>query len=131
MPEPNRDQDQADLKNRPLTEKFRAAFAGIAAAWRRESNFRREAGCAIATVAALIVLQPALVWWALASLVIALVLALEMLNSALEVLIDRVHPDLHPEIKVVKDMAAGIVLLVAAAAAVVGVLLVAATLRGG
>lgn len=131
MPETPRPQDQADFKNRPLPDKFRAAFAGIAAVWRRESNFRREAVCAAAAVAVLIVLRPALLWWALTFLVIALVLAAEMLNSTLEALIDRVHPERHPEIKVVKDMAAGIVLLVAGAAALVGLLLVASALLGG
>ncbi len=131
MPETHRPQDQAEFKNRPLAEKFRAAFAGIAAVWRRESNFRREAACAAAAVAALIVLRPALLWWALTFLVIALVLAAEMLNSTLEALIDRVHPERHPEIKVVKDMAAGIVLLVAGAAAVVGLLLIVSAFLDG
>ena len=131
MPETPRPQDRDGYKNRPLPAKFRAAFAGIGAVWRRESNFRREMVCAGAAVAVLIVLRPALLWWALTFLVIALVLAAEMLNSTLEALIDRVHPEQHPEIKVVKDMAAGIVVLVAGAAALVGLLLVASALLGG
>ena len=100
------------MKNGPLEEKFRAAFAGIRAAWTRESNFRLEVGFAVAAAAVLLVLRPGLVWWALVALAICLVLAAELLNSALEALIDHLHPDRHPAIKTVKDMTAGIVLLV-------------------
>jgi diacylglycerol kinase len=38
---------------------------------------------------------------------IALVIGLEMLNSAIEKLCDAVHPEIHPFIKQAKDMAAG------------------------
>ena len=54
----------------------------------------------------------------------ALVLALALFNGALEALIDHLHPELHPEIRVVKDMAAAGVLLAAVAAVLVGVALV-------
>ncbi len=60
--------------------------------------------------------RPDAIWWGLIALVTALVLALELLNSALERLIDHLHPDRHPEIKLVKDMAAGAVLVLSLAA---------------
>ena len=50
----------------------------------------------------------------------ALVLLLELVNSAFEALIDLLHPGLHPEIKAIKDMMAGAVLLASATALVVG-----------
>ena len=52
-----------------------------------------------------------------------LVLALELVNSAFERLIDHLHPEIHPEIRLVKDMAAGGVLVIS-----VGALIVAAAL---
>lgn len=119
------------MKNGPLVKKFEAAFAGVRAAWTRERNFRLEVVLAIAAVAVLLVLRPGLVWWALVALVICLVLSVELLNSALEALIDHLHPDRHPEIKTIKDMAAGIVLLVSIGAAVVGVMAVASVLHNG
>jgi undecaprenol kinase len=54
---------------------------------------------------------------------ISLVLALELINSALEALIDHLHPDVAPAIKIAKDAAAGAVLLASIAAALVGVLM--------
>jgi undecaprenol kinase len=63
--------------------------------------------------------------------IIAAVLAFETVNAALESLIDHLHPDIHPEIRVIKDMAAGAVLLVVIGAVAVGGVLLAATVRGG
>ena len=100
-------------------------MSGLSAAWQRESSFRVQAGIAVCGVVALIVLRPSLVWWAVITITIALVLAVELVNSAFEALVDHLHPDIHPEIRVIKDMAAGSVLLSAAGAVVVGLLLVA------
>ena len=55
-------------------------------------------------------------------LAIALVLAAECLNTALESLADAVAPDPHPLVARAKDAAAGGVLLAAIGAAVIGLL---------
>ena len=55
----------------------------------------------------------------------ALVLGLELVNTALEHLADHLHPETHAEIRIAKDCAAAAVLVASAAAAVVGLLTVA------
>jgi len=52
-------------------------------------------------------------------LCIAFVLSLEMLNSAIEKHIDSLTTDLKPELKYIKDVAAGAVLISALASLVV------------
>ena len=52
-------------------------------------------------------------------LAVMLVLALELVNSAFERLIDHLHPEIHPEIRSVKDMAAGGVLLLSLGSVIV------------
>ncbi|CAI2934434.1 protein of unknown function [Aminobacter niigataensis] len=52
-------------------------------------------------------------------------MAAELFNSALETLVDRLHPEIHPEIRVVKDMAAAAVLLICLGASVIGLLFLA------
>ena len=47
------------------------------------------------------------------------VLAAELFNTALEHLIDHLHPALHPSIKIAKDCAAGSVLLLSLSAVAV------------
>ena len=80
-------------------------------------------------MAALLVLRPEPVWWALVAVTIALVMALELLNAAIEGVIDLLHPGLHPEIKVIKDMVAGAVLLMSFAALAVALAMVVASER--
>jgi len=104
------------VKGRPLRERLGFAAEGLAAGYRRESSFRTHLVAAGAALVLLGVLRPAPVWWALTAVVVALVLSLELLNSALEAVIDLLHPGLHPEVKAAKDMVAGAVLLISLAA---------------
>jgi diacylglycerol kinase len=64
----------------------------------------------------------------LGALSIALVLSLELVNSAIEYLIDHLHPEVAPEIKPAKDIFAGAVLVACLGALCVGVLMVLAVL---
>jgi len=114
------------MKNRSLLARIGFALAGWRAAWVRERSFRTQVGFACLALLVLLIIHPSPLWWALVALTCALVLALELINSALEGLIDLLHPEIHPEIKAIKDMLAGAVLAISCAALVVGVALVAA-----
>lgn len=114
------------MKNRSLATRLGFALAGIRACWHTERSFRTHVVCALLALIALLVIRPAPVWWALVGLVVALVLAFELINSAFERLIDHLHPEIHPEIKLVKDMAAGGVLVIS-----IGALLIATSLAAG
>lgn len=71
-------------------------------------------------LAVVIALRPAPIWIAALVITAALVLTLEMINSALEYLLDHLHPEHHPAIGAAKDAAAGAVLLASIAALAVG-----------
>jgi diacylglycerol kinase (ATP) len=75
-------------------------------------------------VIALLILRPGPFWWALVMLASAGVLAAEMFNTALEHLVDHLHPEIHPRIGVVKDCAAAGVLIASLGAVAVMVALV-------
>lgn len=105
---------------RRFGQSFGHAFRGWITFLRREQNARIHAVAATAVIVAGLLwrIQP---WeWVAVVLSMAGVLAAEMLNSALEALCDHLHPDLHPAIRQVKDLAAGAVLVAAVAALVVG-----------
>lgn len=108
------------MKNRPFAERLGFGLTGWRTGWRRERSFRTQAMLGLVALAALIVLHPAPIWWALVAVLVALILALELLNGAIEAVIDLLHPGLHGEIKAAKDMVAGAVLAISAAALVVG-----------
>lgn len=114
------------MKNRSLADRIGFAVAGWQAGWRRERSFRTQTLVAGLAVLGLMLLRPAPIWWALVAVTCALVLALELVNSALEALIDLLHPGIHPEIKAIKDMLAGAVLAISVAALVVAIALVVA-----
>ena len=52
-----------------------------------------------------------------------LVLAMEMTNSVIEKLIDFLNPAQHPQIKWIKDVAAGAVLWTAVLSAIIGTII--------
>lgn len=83
---------------------------------------------AIAALLGLAVVRPALLWWALVGAMVALVLAAELFNTALEHLVDHLHPEPHPRIKVVKDCAAAAVLVLSLGALWVGILMLLSSL---
>lgn len=116
------------MKNQKFLRKLDNAISGLSFAWRTERNLRIETIFALLTLVVFAVLQPATIWWALIVLCIMLVLAAELVNSAIEALTDHLHPDLHPVIGRVKDMLAAFVLLTSCGAALVGLLALYATL---
>jgi undecaprenol kinase len=116
------------MKNRAFLERLRFAAGGLAAAWRRERSFRTQVVLGAAAAAFTVVLAPSLIWGAAVALSIALVLALELLNTALECVIDHLHPETAPEIKLAKDIAAGAVLVASVGAVAVGILMIVAIL---
>ena len=60
--------------------------------------------------------------WIAVVFAIGIVIVSEMLNTAIEKLTDMVSPEIHPKAKVVKDLAAGAVLMASIVAAVIGLI---------
>jgi undecaprenol kinase len=110
------------MKNRPIHQRMGFALAGLRAALATEASVRTEAFALVAWLGVLCWLRPAAVWWALSILAMVLIIAVGMLNSALEAAVDRLHPEQHPAIGMAKDMAAGAVFLTVLAGLTVGAL---------
>ena len=101
---------------------FGHAFRGVGAALRSEVHLRFHAVATAAAVGLGFYLGISRLEWALVALAIGAVWAAELLNTAVEALVDLASPDYHPLAGKAKDVAAGAVLVVAAAALVVGLL---------
>jgi diacylglycerol kinase (ATP) len=99
------------MKNRSFLQRLGFSLGGVSAAWRLEASFRSQAVMAGGAVAFLLWLRPPAVWWALVLMNCSLVLGAELFNTALEHTLDRLHPELHPSIRIAKDCAAGAVLM--------------------
>ncbi len=89
----------------------RNTWDGLAWAWRSEAAFRQEVVViAIATVVALVLPLSAFQKLALIG-VLVLVLIVEIVNSAIEAIVDRISLERHPLSKVAKDMGSAAVAL--------------------
>ena len=86
-------------------------MAGFKSAWRSEHAFRQElVVVVIATIAALLLPVPA--WQKLLLIaVFVLVLIVELINSAIEAVVDRVSLERNPLSKNAKDLGSAAVLL--------------------
>ena len=102
---------------------FRYAFEGLRYLLLRETNMRIHAVATVVVIAAGIWRGLSPERWALLVLAIGAVWTAEALNTALERLADLCSGGkYHPVVKVIKDVAAGAVLIAAMVSVVVGAL---------
>ena len=107
------------MKNQPFHRRLGFAVAGVSAALRSENSFRVHLLAAVAVLGILVWRRPIALWWAIIIVTLMVVLAAELINTAVEHLADHLHPDQHPRIKIVKDCAAASVLIASLGAAAV------------
>jgi diacylglycerol kinase (ATP) len=119
------------MKNLPFGRRLAFALNGWRHAWRNEHSFRTQVGLAVGALLALLVLRPEAHWWALVTLSVVAVLAAELFNTAVEQLADHLHVAQHPAIRVVKDCAAGAVLVASVGALCVALALAVHLFFGG
>lgn len=102
---------------------FGYAFSGIAYAGKSQFNFRFHL-CALTIVGIAgwyFQLNTAEWLWIIAAS--GMVLLSELFNTAVEVLVDLVSPNIHPKAKIIKDVAAGAVLIAAITAILIGLII--------
>ncbi len=104
-------------------QSFTWAWNGLRLLFREEHNARIHGIAACLAILAGIVFKISRIEWCLILSVIALVFAMELINSSIERLCDVVSPEKRDSIKKVKDMAAAAVLVSAAIALIVGVVI--------
>lgn len=102
---------------------FKYAGEGLLYALRTQRNFRFHLAVTIIVLITGYGLRLPAISWAILMLTIGFVVVAEMVNTAAETLVDMVSPDYHPMAKLVKDLAAGAVLVTAIVAVGVGLLI--------
>lgn len=103
-----------------LYKSFIWAFKGTAYLLRTQQNARIQLLAGLFAIALGAVLKISAQEWALLALAIAAVLSAEATNTVVEVSLDHLSPEDHPEVRKAKDVAAGAVLLVSIGALAVG-----------
>ena len=114
------------MKNRkknPITESFGYAFEGIWTGIRNERNMKIHCAAIIFVTLAGTLFQISATQWCICLLLFGLVAALELVNTAIEAVVDLVTEEKKPLAKTAKDTAAGAVLIAAIASVIIGLLI--------
>lgn len=110
-------------KKAPLYKSFRYAFEGIFTGIRKERNMKIHCMAMILVIIAGIVFRISAIKWCICLILFALVMSLELVNTALEAVVDLVTEERKPLAKLAKDTAAGAVLTAAIFSAITGCIL--------
>jgi len=99
------------------------ATHGIRRVWQEEQNFRIQVFVGALVLGGMFALGLGIAEKAILTLVVAMVLVLELLNSAVERVVDMLKPRLHHYVEEIKDVTAATVLVGSIAAAVIGLMI--------
>lgn len=111
------------MKKDPLYKSFGYAFQGIFNTIRTERNIKIHCVAAILVTIFGIWLHISKTEWMICFILFGLILALELVNTAVEATVDLFTGERKPLAKKAKDAAAGAVLVAAIFAAVIGILI--------
>lgn len=119
------------MYRRKLIQSFKLAIEGIRFTLRSEMNMRIHLFMAVMAVLCSFILKISALEFIFVIFSIALVLITETANTAFELLLDFLHGDkFHPDVKILKDIAAGGVFIAAANAFIIGVVVFGPRLLG-
>lgn len=99
------------------------ALRGLAHVVRHERNFQIE--LSVAVIVAIVIVYLKLKGWEAIVLILMImwVLIMELINTAVERVVDILKPRIHPYARLVKDIMATVVLISSAVAVVIGVII--------
>ncbi|GGA68628.1 diacylglycerol kinase family protein [Ornithinibacillus halotolerans] len=110
----------ADKKN---SIGFLYAINGLKEVFTSEFNFRLHVLSTILVTLAGLFFKISIMEWIAVIVVIGLVVSAELLNTAVEEIINYIKPEIHPAAKKIKDIAAAAVLITSLTALLVGILI--------
>ena len=114
-----KNRNENNRKN-PLNKSFGYAFEGIRTGIRKERNMKIHCMVAALVVIAGLILGISVTEWCICLGLFGMVMALELVNTAVEAVVDLVTEERKPLAKIAKDTAAGAVLFTAIMAVIIG-----------
>ena len=111
------------LSIKRLRKSFGYAFKGIDDVIKHEPNMKIHVVVAILVVIMAFIFKVSIIEWIILVLLIGAVLAAETINTTIENLVDMYTKEYNEKAKVVKDTAAGTVLILAITSAIIGLII--------
>ena len=110
-------------KRKKLRNSFKYAFEGIEEAWRTEQNLKIHFVIMALVIIAGFIFKISAMEWIICLLLFAIVISLELINTAIETTVDIAMPDINEKAKYAKDIAAGAVLFSAMISVIIGLII--------
>ena len=110
-------------KRKKLRNSFKYAFEGIGEAWKTEQNLKIHFVIMAIVIIAGLIFKISAMEWIICLLLFAIVISLELINTAIETTVDIAMPEINEKAKYAKDIAAGAVLFSAMISVVVGLII--------
>ena len=106
-----------------IIKSFRYAIQGLVSAFQYEVKIKIHCAAALVVIMIAAILGFSSTEWIIVFLCIGFVMALELINTSIELLADAITTETHPQIKKIKDIAAAAVLVSAIISVIVWVIL--------
>jgi diacylglycerol kinase (ATP) len=111
------------IDGKRFIKSFKYAFEGVHYAFKNDKNLLVHLLVAFLVINVSIALHVEPYQMAILGLTMMMVITAEMINSAIEKMVDLITKEHRQEAKIAKDVAAGMVLVTAIAAAIIGTLI--------
>lgn len=111
------------IKHKTLLQSFGYAWEGIVYALKNDQNFRVHILAAIIVILFSLFFKVSPFEMGILGVMIILVIVAEMINTAIENMVNLITKEYHLEAKIAKDVASGMVLVTSIGAFIVGLLI--------
>ena len=111
------------MKNKKLIDSFKYAFSGIVTAFKSEKNMKIHFTMMMLVIIFGILLKISLNEWLVCIMLFCMVIGSEMINTAVENVVNLAMPTKNEVAKNAKDISAGAVLVFAIGSAIIGLII--------
>lgn len=115
--------EELKKKRKKLRNSFKYAFEGVHRELKEEQNLKIHILIMILVIIAGFILRISPIEWIICIILFGFVIALELINTAIELTVDLAMPEIHPKAKAAKDIAAAAVLVSAFCSVIVGLII--------
>ena len=119
----SRDERKRQKGLKKFFHSFTYPIEGLKYAYRNEQNLAVDVGVSLLVLIAGVIFKLEKTEWLVVILTIGAVISLELINTAIEAVVDMVTEEYHPLAKVAKDTSAAAVFVIAIVAAIVGLII--------
>ena len=119
----SRDERKSEKGIKKFINSFKYPIRGLRYAYKNEQNLEVDIGIAVLVVILGFLFKISVSEWAILTITVGLVISFELINTALEAVVDLITDKYHPLAKVAKDTSAAAVLILAIVSIIEGLII--------